>query len=152
MQKRAVLVEHEKVRIARDFWVLTQEIRIVVLVTLVDFHNQKAAIKFRANFLIGVDELVQNLAPASPVSANFQNDSSIAGLGLLDRRQQISIGATRGIVITNAVERHGFGTGRLRRNVGRRNIIGSGATQDRGGEKRQDNKIMLHRTGSRNVI
>jgi hypothetical protein len=71
MQKRAILIKHKEVWIPRDLRVVAQKSCVIVFVTLVHFHYQKAALKIRMNSLVSMNELVQDFAPASPVPTNF---------------------------------------------------------------------------------
>jgi hypothetical protein len=107
MQELAVSIKHKQVWIPRNPWVVTQEICIVILFAHVDLHDQKAVLKLPANSLIGVNELVQDLAPASPMPADFEDDSFVVGLGLLDRFAKVIAGIASRVVIINAVERVG---------------------------------------------
>ena len=86
MQKATVGLENKEMWIRGHLRVSAQEQLILVFIALVNFHDQKALRQLGSHFWAGLNELVQNLAPTSPITADFQNDPFSASLGKFNRR------------------------------------------------------------------
>lgn len=79
MQKRAIAVQHKEVRIGGHPGKLLQERLVAIVTAVIDFHDHETGLQQFCDRLVGLNELVQKFAPASPVSPDFQENPFLAG-------------------------------------------------------------------------
>jgi hypothetical protein len=60
-------------------WVLREKVGVLVIGAVVHFEHQEVVPKSGRNGLVLMDELVQQVTPASPLTANLEQNSLATG-------------------------------------------------------------------------